>query len=1139
MRPRPSSLLRSLLAFWLSIFLVTSLATAQPSPSVAAVEPRITRAVDEAQLATLKGNTHPLARTQFDRGAASPTLPLDRMLLVLKRSPEQDAALITLLDQQQDKSSPNYHKWLTPEEFGKHFGPADSDIQAVTAWLQTHGFQVDQVSKGRTVIEFSGTAAMVEEAFHTQIHRYVVKGESHWANASDPQIPEALTPVVSGVWTLHNFLKKPLLRISDEHFPLIHLPGTGQPLATSSSGAHFLSPGDFSLIYGINPVHQSGNNGSGVTIGVVARSDFQSGDLFSFYGIFGLPGPNIGFVWNGPDPGNLGGGEEAEAVLDATWSGVLAPNANVQFVVSASTDTTDGADLSALYIIDNDLADVMTESFGVCEQFVTSAQLTGFSTVASQAAAQGITYMVSTGDTGSSGCDNLSETVATGPVAVNALASTPFNVAVGGTIFNENGHDSSYWSPSTTVPVTALKYIPENVWNESCPSSTCGTSANIAAGGGGPSTVVPKPAWQAGSSLHIPNDGFRDLPDVSLTAALHDPYLICYEGSCSQGFLLGIGGTSASAPSFAGIVALVDNKMGGRVGLANYVLYKLAAGQAQYPSQCNGSNTSAAPNTVCIFNDVTVGKNAVPGPNPLMQFTASSGYDLATGLGSVNVNNLINAWAAATFNSTQTTLTLNPLTIAHGAKVTVDIGVSAASGTPTGNASLLANAGSPPSGGRAVDQFALNGGLVSSTTQLLPGGTNMITAHYPGNATYAASDSTAVQVTVNPEPSTTTVSVLTADSKGNPIPFTNGPYGSFIYLRADVAGNSGFGIPSGTVQFTDGGNPLLSALTLNSQGNTATPNGDPFLSPGSHAIGAIYSGDNSFLTSTAASPVNITISKANTTTAVQASGTTVASGSSVTLTATVDTNSTGNAPSGNVSFLSGGAPLPGNAPLSPSVNVTTGNVQGTATYQTTALPNGQNSITAQYTDDTNYTGSTSSAITVTVAQDFSLAFTGTAGSTMTIAAPGGSGTLTLSVSGQNYTGTVSFTGTACTGLPLGATCSFSPTSVTGAGSTTLTVMTIAAHASFPGSTHAQTFWFAGGSLSLAGVFLLAIPRRKRPWTSVAGLILFAGLLALCSCGGSGGGGGGTPGTPPGIYNVTVTGKDANFSHPVGFTLNLQ
>ena len=219
MRPSLSSL-------WISVFILLASMLGlpalgqEPVPQTALARPRIVEALDETQRTTLRGNTHPLAVAKFDRGAAPATLPLERMLLVLKRSPEQDAALVALLDQQQDKSSPQYHKWLTPGEFGKQFGPADADIQMVTSWLQSHGLQINQVSKGRTVIEFSGTAAMVQDAFHTQIHRYAVQSESHWANASDPQIPDALTPVVAGVWSMHNFLKKPMLRISAERFPL-------------------------------------------------------------------------------------------------------------------------------------------------------------------------------------------------------------------------------------------------------------------------------------------------------------------------------------------------------------------------------------------------------------------------------------------------------------------------------------------------------------------------------------------------------------------------------------------------------------------------------------------------------------------------------------------------------------------------------------------------------------------------------------------------------------------------------------------------------------------------------------------------------------------------------------------------------
>ena len=1154
MRPIPSSVIRLLLCLsLLSLNLFTSPTLGQQlAPPV---QPRITRAIDDAQLTTLRGNTHPLAVAKFDRGAALPTMPLERMLLVLKRSPEQVAALINLLDQQQDKSSPNYHKWLTPEQFGKQFGPADADIQAVTGWLQTHGFQIAQVSKGRTVIEFSGTASMVQDAFHTQIHRYLVDGVPHWANASDPQIPNALLPVVAGVWTMHDFLKKPMLRMSEQHFPLIHPPGSARPYATSPNGNHFLSPGDFAVIYGINPVYQAGTKGSGVVIAVLGRSDLPVQDVFDFRNVFSMPQPDVLTIQNGPDPGNLGGGEEAEAVLDATWSGAIAPNSTVEFIVSASTNTTDGVDLSEIYAIDNNLGDVLTESFGSCEANASSSEIAGLSSLAEQAAAQGITYVVSSGDTGSAGCDNLSETTATGPVSINVLASTPFNVAVGGTQFNENGRPSTYWSANTAAAVTALKYIPENVWNESCTSASCGSNANIAAGGGGPSSVVPKPNWQSGSNLHIPPDGFRDVPDVSLTAAGHDPYLICLAGSCSQqGFLAGISGTSASAPSFAGVIALVIEKLrtasqnpSARIGLANYTLYGLA--NSETLSQCNASSTSTSPAATCVFNDVTTGNNAVPGEasygGSSPQFPAALGYDLANGLGSVQVNNLVDAWAAATFGSTSTTLRLtpSPTNVMHGTPVQVDITVTPGNGStvPTGDVSLIQVPSPGHSQGVAV--FHLANGNTTGVTNALPGGMFYdLHAHYSGDSNFAPSDSPAVQVTVSAESSTTKVTVLTADANGNPIPFTSGPYGSFIYLRADVAGNSGFGTPTGGMSFFDFG-AYLAGSGLNSQGNThVAPSGNSALTAGSHSITATYLGDASFQPSNPSPAVNFTVTKAATTTSVQSNPSTAAPiGSAVTLTATVDTNSKGFPPIGNIVFFNGGTQVSGTVALSYANNPQTGYVQSIGTLLTNALPSGQNSITAQYNADTNYSGSTSSAITLTVAPSYALAFTGSTGSVMAISSPGRSGSLTLNVAGQvGYTGTVKFSTTACSGLPLNATCSFNPPTVTGSGTTTLSVMTLAPHSVFPQTGTAGNFWFSTSGFTLAAVFVVGISPCRRRWAYLLGPLLLLSLLTLAGC--SGGGGGGatqTPGTPRGSFPVTITGDDGTFKNTVIFTLTIQ
>jgi hypothetical protein len=875
----PSSLLRvaistlfALLCCAISLAQTTAQTTEQNASSLqpaSTQRPLIVRPVEESQLTVLKGNTHPLARREFDLGTAPASLPMQRMLLVLKRSPEQEHSLRTLLDFQQDKHSPSYHKWLTPEQYGKQFGPSDADIDTITAWLQSHGFQVSP-TKGRTMIEFSGSASQVAEAFHTTIHKYVVNGEQHWANASDPMIPTALTPAVTGVLTMHNFLKKPLNHFSAQP-AAFKLTGDGKKKhATFGDGTTALGPFDYATIYN-SPAFSGGVNGAGVTIGVVARSNLFNGgedvDEFAF-DVFGCCG-NFQLVPNGPDPGDLGGGEEAEVTLDTTWSGAVAPGANIALVVSATTNSTDGVDLSELYIVENNLADVMTESFGSCEFFATDSDIAGTAALAEQAAAQGISYFLSTGDNGAEGCDDPNASSALGPVSVSLLASTPFNTAVGGTVFNEGSSVGTYWAASGLE--SALSYIPEDVWNDSCAEPTCGANANLSAGSGGASAVFGKPPWQAGVT-GILDDGHRDLPDVSLSSASHDPYLVCLEGSCSQGFIFFVWGTSAASPSFAGVMALVDQQMGGRQGLANYTLYKLAATENSTLGQCNGSSATL-PLTTCIFNDTTVGNNSVPGeagyPNGL--YPAGVGYDLATGLGSVNIDNLVTQWNSVSFNATTTTLA--PLTnITHGQAASVHVTVTASSGTPTGDVSLIADTGSSLSGQMFVDLFALSGGTVvgQSTKQLPGGGPYNVIAHYAGDGTFGASDSSPVVVTVLPENSSTSVTgPFTLDQFGfYTVPFTTAPFGSAVFVRADVLGASGQGTPTGSVTFnaTGGTIPNGNSSSLNSEGN-ASVQGNPFLGSGpvvpfdagQYTISATYSGDLSFNASSSTTPVSFTI----------------------------------------------------------------------------------------------------------------------------------------------------------------------------------------------------------------------------------------------------------------------------------------
>ncbi|MFL6304811.1 MAG: protease pro-enzyme activation domain-containing protein [Candidatus Sulfotelmatobacter sp.] len=868
---------------------------------MSAPHPLITKALDESQLTTLKGNTHHLARKEFDLGTAPATLPMQRMLLVLKRSPEQQVALRKLLDDQQDKHSPSYHKWVTPEEFGKRFGPSDADMQTIAGWLQAHGFQVG-TTKGRTVLEFSGSASQVQETFHTAIHKYIVNGEQHWANASDPQIPAALLPAAAGVATLHNFVSRPQSHLKQEPVLARVVPGARPEITFTQNGQqiHALAPQDYAVIYNITSPAYNPWTGAGVTIGVVGRNDLYGGgqDVLNFLGVVGsgmnsFGGGFVNVIVNGPDPGNAGGGEEAEATLDTTWSSAIAPNAMVDFVVSGTTNNTDGVDLSELYIVENNLTDIMTESFGSCEYFATDAKLQEIRALAEQAAAQGITYFVSSGDNGAEGCDDPSNPPAQYPVSVSATAATAFNVAVGGTMFNENGTPSKYWASTAPPAETALSYIPEDVWNQSSASNGLWAGSGGASAGNignnqispvGTTAGVAKPSWQSGAGLNIPQDGVRDVPDVSLTSAGHDPYLLCLDGSCipdGQGFIhvYFISGTSAAAPSMAGIMALVVQSAG-RQGQANYVLYSLAASQAAqgiYPSQCNGSSSSTLSASTCIFNDVTVGNNAVPGELG-SDYKAGPGYDLATGLGSVNVANLITNWSTVTFSPTTTQLMLKggttDITITHGDPVAVSAAVTpnSGTGTPTGDVTLYY--GSIGVEGSTMDLFHLSNGTVSGSTSSLPGRsiiTYSVWAHYSGDGTYAPSDSNRINVVVNPEPSTTTLSLSGSDLSGRPLTGTF-PFGSLVFVRADVAGNSGKGIATGSVTFTDSFGPIPSANPqvnppvqvvnnppLNSQGNTSIGDGIVSFDAGNHSISASYGGDPSFSASSSTAPVTFTV----------------------------------------------------------------------------------------------------------------------------------------------------------------------------------------------------------------------------------------------------------------------------------------
>lgn len=1347
--------LKPLSAFVVAIlifFVVPGVADAQTNLAPS----RITQVVDETRLTTLQGNAHPLARAEFDQGAAPSTLPMQRMLLVLTRSSQQESALETLLEQQQDASSANYHRWLNPQQFGQQFGPSDQDIQIITTWLQSHGFQIASVSNGRTVIEFSGTAGEVQEAFHTAIHRYTENGEDHWANASDPQIPTALAPVVAGIDTLNNFPRNAMHHVAGAVYRSAKTGQiqSNQPLFTLGGecgvtpACYGVGPYDFATIYDVSPLWNATTpiDGTGETIAIVGETDINLQDIASFRNYFGLAANAPNVMVEGPDPGTVPV-DETESDLDVEWSGAVAKGATIDLVVSESTEASPGVDLSAQYIVDNNLAPILSESYGICELFLGTAGNQFYNQLWQQASAEGITAIVSTGDSGSATCDRNAGTegAAQYGLSVNGFASTPYDVAVGGTDFNDLTNATAYWGANTVPPghptlpptVSALSYIPETTWNDSCTNAVFGNllgfSANpetncnnvelendgfvVAVGGSGgksncmtssgtsPSDCTQgyaKPLWQTALT---PNDSARDIPDLSLFAASGSPsgafYLICEadliqagETSCDtsdpETQFIGIGGTSASAPAFAGIMALIDQKTGSRQGNANYILYQLAA---QAGASCNSSSGTGSG---CWFYDVTNGTIAMPcvsgSPNctvstpgdlngVLSGYATTTGYDLATGLGSVNVANLANSWAAfvPSLKLSSTTLTLNggsAVNITHGQSVSVAIDVAAqppASGTPGGNVSLIASTGA--TGTENIQAFSLAGGdSVSSTTSALPGGSSYsVTAEYPGDGTFGASQSSPVSVTVNPESSKTFADLVTLTVNGSPTSFSasSGTYGSgYNFFRVDV-GNSAATLspstgisstcsqgatncPTGTVTFTSTGAPLgVASLPLNSRGYAEIQS----LPVGSYAVTASYPGDSSYGPSTAG--VSFTIAKAPTTVSAAVDGMPIQYGDDDQISATILTNSDGVAPTGTVSFFLDGNPLSVPHPVyegspyepnsSSSPQFATLSAEGDAVF----LSLGQHTLTAQYSGDTNYAAATSgpTTITVTKAQPFftsigagtpttninqqvtlsatmggsdagvpptgtmtfyvdgtavsgtisyttlaaglsaSMPYTPTVAGTHSITAsysgdsnylPANSGSFTLTVIGPTfsistqgstiqtvtagqtatYTNVLNvsyvngFSGTvnlSCSVPADGTTCAVNPSSMSGAGSASVTVTTTSRTlAPFVPSNRIEPFLrliFAIGLLGVALALFLrfASGRRLRAGTAMAvvAIVLLMLVGTISGCGGESGGGGSSSGntqqsgTPANTYVVTVTGTSGALTHTTNLALVVQ
>ncbi len=707
----------------LAVLCCAAASFAQVRPSL------ITSAPNGSRLYTLAGNTRPEVQSGADLGAVADDTPLEHMLLQLTRSTSSEQALAEQIALLHNPNSPDFHKWMTAAEFGQAYGASRDDRAALTAWLESSGFTVNSVAPGGMTIDFSGTAAAVRSAFHTEIHYIQVNGVRHLANVTDPQIPEAFAAAVKGVVSMHDFTPRPMKQSSRKQ-------SQAKFTFTDSSGNtnHAVTPGDLAAIYNFNPLFSAGVTGKGQTIAVVEDSNLYSAqDWTIFRQAFGLdqyasgtlttvhPASPSG-VNNCKDPGVVAG-DDGEAILDAEWASAAAPDAAIVVAGCASTRTTFGGLIALQNLVNSpNPPAIVSVSYGVCEAENGAAGNAAFNAIYQQAVAEGISIFAAAGDEGAASCD-AEATGATHGIGVSGYASTPYNVAVGATDFSDtvDGTSGAYWSPTnSSTYVSALQYIPEIPWNDSCadpilagyygystvygPTGFCGSSTaksgellTVTAGSGGPSGCASgspatpgvvsgtcagyaKPSWQSGLAGIVP-DAVRDIPDVSLFAAngVWGHYLVdCWSNtgaggsSCAgdPGTWDGGGGSSYSTPIFAGIQALVNQKYNGAQGNPNPILYKLASIGA---NSCNSATASAG----CVFHNITRGSIEVNcggsvqcfGSSPATgngrgnkgvydgalslsttnldsAYDSSSGWNFTTGLGSVDVYNLVMQWTS-------------------------------------------------------------------------------------------------------------------------------------------------------------------------------------------------------------------------------------------------------------------------------------------------------------------------------------------------------------------------------------------------------------------------------------------------------------------------------------------------------------
>jgi pro-kumamolisin-like protein/Big-like domain-containing protein len=795
-----------------SFLLGIALCAQEPSP-------RLGREIDNSLRVTLPGTHPPMAKTENDAGELPSGTMLHGISVVLSRSAAQESDLEALLAAQQSLGSPEYHKWLSPDEFAARFGVADSDISAIRQWLEQQGLTFLGVSRSKNRIVVSGTTEQLRAAFGLALHDYTFGGEKHYAPSSDVTVPAALAPLIESVANLSTFRPRPRVKLGK--------PRRAQAKFTSSqSGSHFLTPKDIATIYNLDPAYGAGYTGSDQAIAVVGQSSVVLSDIEHFQTAAGFSkkDPTLVLV---PNSGSatVVSGDEAESDLDLEYTSTIGRDATIYFVYVGNNPNYSVWD-SIEYAVDQKVAPIISVSYGICETALSSGDYASLNAVLAQAAAQGQTIVAASGDSGATDCYGLNFLTATEQkaLAVDFPASSQYVTGMGGTEFladDVGSSNTTYWTSASGSDVvgSARSYIPEQVWNDSSSSN------GLAAGGGGVSSFTARPGWQTGVA-GIPSGNYRLLPDISLDSSADNAgYLYCSSdsqstgvtGSCSNGFrdsnstyLTVAGGTSFASPIFAGMLSLINQKLNSDgQGVINSILYTLAANSSTYSS---------------AFHDVTIGNNKCTAGSTYCssagasEYSAGTGYDQASGLGSVDFYNLLMAWPNSNSSTvpSSTTLAAASTTPSTGESDTVTITVASASSSvttiPTGTLTILVD------GTTVSSDLALADGSATYRFSSNVAGSHTVTASYSGDSTFASS-SGSLSLTVGGEKtftlSGTNVTVSAGSSSGSTITVTpkNGYTGTIAFTVSSSPSltNGCFSLANATVS---GSSAVTATLTV-------------------------------------------------------------------------------------------------------------------------------------------------------------------------------------------------------------------------------------------------------------------------------------------------------------------------------------